>query len=274
MERLIPVPGGRLFAISEGDGPPIVLLHAAIAHHKAWDAMVPGLADSGFRVVRYDLRSFGASPTDDVEFSARADLIAVLDDFGIDRAALVGNSRGGEIALDTAVEFPERVVAVVGVGAGLSGFESEPTAEERVVYREWMRLAQAGEPDREEMIDLEVRLWVDGPGQPRGRVDDAIRESVRTMNRPLHRAERVQGRPISLDPPANSRLTDLRCPVMAVAGALDVSDVAATARHLEEAAPNARAVVWPDVAHMIGMEAPDRLNALIVDFLAPLRPWA
>jgi pimeloyl-ACP methyl ester carboxylesterase len=105
-------------------------------------------------------------------------------------------------------------------------------------------------------------------------VDDAIRESVRTMNRPLHRAERVQGRPISLDPPANSRLTDLRSPVMAVAGALDVSDVAATAGRLEEAAPNARAVVWPDVAHMIGMEAPDRLNALIVDFLAPLRPWA
>ena len=38
--------------------------------------------------------------------------------------------------------------------------------------------------------------------------------------------------------------------------------------------PNARAVVWPDVAHMIGMEAPDRLNALILDFLAPLAPWA
>ena len=61
--------------------------------------------------------------------------------------------------------------------------------------------------------------------------------------------------------------------VLAVAGELDFSDMAQTARHLEAAAPNARAVVWPDVAHMIGMEAPDRLNALIVDFLAPLRPW-
>jgi pimeloyl-ACP methyl ester carboxylesterase len=60
---------------------------------------------------------------------------------------------------------------------------------------------------------------------------------------------------------------------LAVAGALDISDVAEAARRLEAAAPNARAVVWPDVAHMIGMEAPDRLNALIVEFLAPLRPW-
>jgi len=49
--------------------------------------------------------------------------------------------------------------------------------------------------------------------------------------------------------------------------------VVQTAHYLEENAPNGRAVVWPDVAHMIGMEAPARLNALIVDFLAPLRPW-
>ena len=63
------------------------------------------------------------------------------------------------------------------------------------------------------------------------------------------------------------------CPVLAVAGALDLSEIVQTARRIEAAAPNARAVVWPDVAHMIGMEAPDRLNALIVDFLAPLRPW-
>jgi len=60
---------------------------------------------------------------------------------------------------------------------------------------------------------------------------------------------------------------------VAVAGGLDFSDVAQTALRLEAAAPHARAVLWPDVAHMIGMEAPDRLNDLIVEFLAPLRPW-
>jgi pimeloyl-ACP methyl ester carboxylesterase len=83
----------------------------------------------------------------------------------------------------------------------------------------------------------------------------------------------VTGRPIKLDPPANDRLAELRCPVLAVAGGFDLSEIVQTARHLEADAPNARAVVWPDVAHLIGMEAPDRLNALIVEFLAPLRPW-
>ena len=56
MERFVEVPGGRLFAKSDGVGPPIVLLHAAIADHRAWDPMVPGLIAAGFAAVRYDYR--------------------------------------------------------------------------------------------------------------------------------------------------------------------------------------------------------------------------
>ena len=274
MERFIEVPGGRLFAVSEGAGPPIVLIHAAIVDLRAWDAMAPGLVVAGFRVVRYDYRAFGASTTEDVEFSNRADLLAVLDAFGIERAAFVGNSRGGQIAFDTAIEFPDRVVAVVGVGAGLGGFDGGLTPEEELLFQEGERLEAAPEPDLEAIVDLDVRVWVDGPGQRPDRVGSAVREAVRVMDRPLYERGRVKGRPLELDPPANERLGELRCHVLAVAGALDLSEIAQTARRLEAAAPNARAVVWPDVAHMIGMEAPHRLNALIVEFLEPLRPWA
>ena len=94
------------------------------------------------------------------------------------------------------------------------------------------------------------------------------------MDRPLYEAGRVVGRPIPLDPPAAERLPDLRCPVLAVAGLLDVSDVAETAQHVEAHAPNARAVLLPDVAHMIGMERPAELAGLVIEFLAALRPWA
>lgn len=273
MERFIEVPGGRVFAVSEGVGPPIVLVHAAIADLRAWDAMVPGLVFAGFNVVRYDYRAFGRTTTDNVDFSNRADLLAVLDAFGIGRAALVGNSRGGQIALDTAIEFPERVVAVVGVGAGLGGFAGKLTPDELAIFARAEEVLSASEPDLDAIADQAVRLWVDGPGQPPGRVDPSIREAIRRMCRPLSERGRVRGRPIALDPPANDRLVELRCPVLAVAGALDISSMVQAAHRLEAAAPNARAVVWPDVAHMIGMEAPDRLNALILDFLAPLRPW-
>jgi pimeloyl-ACP methyl ester carboxylesterase len=273
VKRLVEVPDGRLFAMSDGQGPPIVLIHAAIVDLRSWDAMVPGLVQAGFQVVRYDYRGFGATRTRNTGFSHQTDLVAVLDAFEIERAALVGNSRGGGIAFDTAIEYPDRVVAVVGVGASLSGYEAEATPQEQALFGEWGRLMSMPELDREKVVELGLRVWVDGPGQQPDRLSDAIHDAVRTMYRPQLQPH-AEGRPIPLHPPANDRLEELRCPVLAVAGALDVSTIAANARRLEAAAPNAHAVILPDVAHMIGMEAPDKLNALIVDFLAPLRPWS
>ncbi len=105
-ERFVDVAGCRLFTVDEGDGPPIVLLHAGVADLRSWDALAPLLVAAGYRVVRYDARGFGRSPTEDVEFSHRADLLAVMDALGIGRTVLVGNSRGGVLAFDTAIETP------------------------------------------------------------------------------------------------------------------------------------------------------------------------
>ena len=274
MERFVDVPGSRLFTVAEGKGPPIVLLHAWVANHKAWDAMVPGLVDAGYRVIRYDTRTFGASPTDDVEFSHRADLVAVLDAYGIERAALIGNSGGGRTAIEAAVEFPDRVAAVVAIGAGLQGFQGEVTPLERSLFAEWQRLEGADPKDPDALTELGLRVWLDGPGESPDRVPADVREALRSMSRPLHDPGRVQGTAIELDPPTNDRLEELRCPVLAIAGALDLVSVAGAALRMEAGAPNTRAVIMPGVAHMIGMEKPDLLNALVLDFLSPLRPWA
>jgi len=274
MEGYIEVPSGRLFTKSEGDGPPIVLIHAAIVDHRSWDAVVPGLVAAGYRVIRYDMRGFGRSMALDEDFSDRDDLRAVLDAFGVRQAAAVGNSRGGCVALDAAIETPDRIVAIVGLGTEPRGFEGSTTPIEDELSAEEERLVSAPVPNPDAIADLMVRTWVDGPGQPPDRVSPAIREAVREAARPLYAPGHVAGRRTQLDPPANARLGDLNCPVLAVVGALDMVWMVEAAHRLEEAAPNARAVVWPDVAHLVGMEQPDRLVALIADFLAPLRPWA
>jgi pimeloyl-ACP methyl ester carboxylesterase len=273
MERFVDVPGGRLFAVEEGVGPPLILIHAAIVDHTSWDPMVPALISAGYRVIRYDLRGFGASTTDDVEYSDRADLRAVLDAFGVRHAAIVGNSKGGHIALEMAIESPDRVVAVVPIGAGPGGFQGGTTPLEQAIFDESERVESADPRDPDAIVDLLVRVWVDGPGQPATRVPSEIRETVRRLARPLHEPGHVAGRGIPMIPPTNDRLGDLGCPVLAVAGALDLSLFAEALQRLETAAPNARTVMWPDVAHMIGMEQPERLAALVIDFLAPLRPW-
>ncbi len=270
-ERMIPVPGGRLYAADEGVGPPIVLLHAGIVDLRAWDSLVPQLVELGYRTVRYDARGFGRSETADVEYSNRADLVAVMDTFGMSQACLVGNSRGGHIALDAAVEFSDRVAAVVTLGSDVGGYEAPSTPEELAFFEEMERLEKAADADA--TADLHVRIWVDGPGQPPDRVPAAIREAVRAMDREVGDPTRVRGRPIPLDPPADLRLADLRVPILAIAGGLDVSDLWAAAQHLEQSCPSARAILLPDVAHMIAMEAPARVAELIDGFLRPLLPF-
>ena len=269
--RWVEVPGGRLHVVVDGEGPPILLVHAGIVDLRSWDSLVPYLRAAGHRVVSYDGRGFGQSITEDVEFSNRADLRAVLDDLGIERAALVGNSRGAMICLDTILESPGRAVAFAWVGGGIGGFEAEATPFEAALYER--ADAAFAAHDVAAMAEIEVEIWVDGIGQPSTRVPSRIRDAVREMDLPLLRPDRVTGRPIPLDPPANGRLGELRLPVLAVVGALDTTDTQAAAIRLADSVAGARRVVVPNAAHMVGMEAPEQLAGLILDLVRPLGTW-
>ena len=186
---------------------------------------------------------------------------------GIDRAVLVGNSMGGVHSFSTAIEYPARVAARRRRRRRARRLRAEVPPAEAELFAEMERLEAADPPDPDAIADIDVRGWVDGPGQPADRVPAWIRDTVRDWDRELNQPDRVTGRQVRLDPPAAERLAELSCPVLAVAGALDFSEVAATARHLAANAPDARAVVWDDVAHMIGMEQPERLAAEIVAFV-------
>jgi 3-oxoadipate enol-lactonase len=264
------VPRGRLRYRDEGEGPPVVLIHAGIAQLESWDTVAAALVNAHLRVLRPDLRGWGHSTTEDVAFSPRADLVALLDARAVDQAVLVGNSMGGLLAFDVAIEHPERVIGVIGVGAGLGGYDGGDTADEAKIFAEMERLEAADPPDPDAIAELDVRAWVDGPGQPEGRAPQWIRDAVREWDRAINQPRHVMGQRQQLDPPAAERLEQLTCPVFAVAGTLDFTYVVDTARYLELNAPNARAIVWDDVAHMIGMEQPDRLADMIVAFAGQL----
>jgi pimeloyl-ACP methyl ester carboxylesterase len=273
LDTFVDVPGGRLKVVAEGDGPPIVLLHSAVVDMRSWDAVVPLLVGTGYRVVTYDTRGYGESTTDDVAFSNRADLRAVMDATGVRQAVVVGNSRGAMIALDTILESPERFVAFAWVGGGIGGYEGgEPSPAELAIFEEADGFESAG--DTEALLDLELRVWLDGVGQPPTRVPAALREAFLRMDRPLLDPGHMFGRPIPLEPSASGRLGDIRIPTLVVVGALDTIGTRASAAHLAETVEGARLVTFPDVAHMVGMEAPERLAELIVELLAPLPRWS
>jgi len=268
----VDVPGGRLALEDEGAGPPIVLVHSAIVNRRSWDALTPLLVDAGYRVIRYDMRGFGESIAEPVEYAPWEDLIAVMGSCGVGRAAVVGNSWGASNALDTVIEFPDRFVALGWLGGGIGGFDRGKTPEEQALMDAEGKAEEDGDPDL--AAELDVQIWVDGVGQPGTRVPASIREAARAMDRQLLEPGREFGTNRLTEPRANDRLTTVLIPVLAIIGELDTSGTRAAARRLAEGAPNVRLESWPDVAHMVAMEQPDRVAATLVDFLAPLPRWS
>lgn len=266
-ERMITVPGGELFTAADGDGPPILLLHAGVVDSRVWEPFVPLLTGAGYRAIRYDARGFGRSNTEDVEFRRTDDLLAVLDAFGIERAALVGNSQGGQIALDFAVSHPERVAALVQLASGIGGLDVPMSPRDEAVEARYEEIDQAG--DVEALTDFELALWGAGVEQPVERLSPDLRAFLRPMFAEANEG-RPRGRQVPLDPPAAERLDRLTMPVLFAHGALDFSYVELFGRHLEANVPGARFVVIPGVAHLVAVEAPEETARLILDLIRPL----
>lgn len=121
---LVDVNNARLWVEDDGEGSPILFLHGGLGDARLWEPVAERLRDA-FRCIRYDVRFFGRSEGPDEEWSAVDDSIAVLDVLGVPRAAVVGLSMGGGIALRVAQEHPDRVTAVVHVAGAVGPFELE-----------------------------------------------------------------------------------------------------------------------------------------------------
>jgi 3-oxoadipate enol-lactonase len=248
-----------------GDGPAVALLHEGVCDLRMWDELVEALAPE-FTVLRYDMRGYGDSTLPPGPFSQSGDLLALLDHAGIERAALVGVSYGGRVALDTAFVAPERVTALVLAAPGLQGHEWSKVV--RDFGDEEERLLDSG--DLAAATDLNVRLWVDGPNRGPDPVREAARERVRTMQQ---RAFDVQVAAYESTPApgpedlVNLRLGDIRAPTMVVVGDADVPDFVEIAARLEAELAEVRKVVLPDTAHTIPLERPDEFRELALEFL-------
>jgi pimeloyl-ACP methyl ester carboxylesterase len=264
----LPIGGARLYYELSGVGPVVVLIHAGIADSGMWGEQIPAL-EAYFRVLRYDVRGYGQSELTATwpAYSDFNDLRMLLEHFSIDRVHLIGCSMGGGIAIDFALAHPDMVDRIVLSGAGVGRF-LPPSDDLRQGWAQVEEALEAG--DLELALELENRMWVDGPRRGPGDVAPELRERVREMNRRVYNnAAALVGEPeaLSLDPPASQRLAELGVPVLVTAGELDVADVLALADFLAANLPNASAVILPDAGHMLPMEQPAAFNRLVLEFL-------
>ncbi len=152
--------GATLYYELVGEGEPLVLVHAGIADSRMWDAQIEVFAQR-YRVIRYDMRGFGRTSMVEGPYSHHEDLRGLLDFLDVRWAHLLGCSMGGATVLDFALRYPEKVGALVLVGSAVSGFEGdfEPPGQ----WNELVAADEAGDLGRGS--ELEVQIWVDGPGR-------------------------------------------------------------------------------------------------------------
>ncbi len=260
------VHGASLYYEIAGEGRPVVLLHAGIADCRMWDAQMATFARE-FLVLRYDMRGFGRSSLPPGEFAPYDDLAGLLDALGLDSAALVGASMGGAVALDFALTYPERVEGLVLAAASAGGMPYYSPA----ILRGWEALEAALERgDKEAAIEIDLRMWVDGPQRTPDQVDADLRARVRAMNAPLYDLPQGISRERRLDPPALARLGEITAPTLILAGALDMTDMMTLAERLQAGIAGSRMAVVSHVAHLINLERPLKFDELALGFLRSL----
>jgi pimeloyl-ACP methyl ester carboxylesterase len=224
-QSFLTVNGVRLWYEDIGSGKAVTLLHAGVCDHRQWDDQVPALA-ANYRVIRYDMRGFGESEIKPGQATMAGDLLGVLDALGVEQTALIGCSMGGAAVIDFTVTHPERVGALITVGAGLSGAPEHEDPPEQVAVMEEAEAAQkAGDWDK--LNQLEARYWCQGFGRSADQVKpDVMRRflEMNTNNNRRYAAGEWEGAEFSpLDPPAFGRLGSLTTPTLVIVGSGDVT---------------------------------------------------
>lgn len=138
--RYVEVPGARLHVAEAGEGSPVLCLHGWPQHWWVWREVIPALAGE-HRVICPDLRGFGWSeaPPGPYEISElAADMVALLDELGLDEVDLIGHDWGGYTGFLLCLDAPERIRNYLALGIVHPWFEPpkpSPQALQRAAYQ-------------------------------------------------------------------------------------------------------------------------------------------
>jgi pimeloyl-ACP methyl ester carboxylesterase len=254
---IVNVEGGTLMWEESGDGPPVVLLHPGPFDSRAWDDQFAPLAEH-YRVIRYDLRGHGNSSPPAGPYAHHEDLLALVDLLELQQVHLVGLSLGASVAVDFALEHPERVASLALASPGLSGWTWG--------RQEWRRpLAQAVAAHDEQRV-VEARLSDESLAP--AMEQPALADRLRQMARDNVACWMAPDPEVPLEPPAVARLGDLHGPLLLLIGARDTFDIHAIVERLATVVPGARVATFDGAGHLPNMEQPEAFNRELLGWLA------
>jgi pimeloyl-ACP methyl ester carboxylesterase len=272
-QRWVDVAGQSVNVIDIGQGEEtIVFIHGLAGSWVNWLENIPAFSDR-YRVIAMDLPGFGSSPMPGEKISIPGYgrfVDALLDRLGVGAAVVVGNSMGGFIGAEIAIQFPPRVERLVLISA--AGLSIEYRRDERIlaVMRRFER-----------MLTM-YGVWIGtrtGPLVRRPRSRRALMRVVAEHAELLPAAlvaEQIKGsgKPGFIDAldaltdyPIRARLPEIACPTLIVWGAEDRLVPVRDADEFERLIPDARKIVFPDTGHVAMFERPRAFNELLDAFL-------
>lgn len=248
-----------------GDGMAVVLLHAGLTDSRLWEPQLSSFGKS-HAVLRVDLPGFGNSPFEGNPVSFRGAVREAMDAEGIDRAALVGVSLGGNTALQLTLDSPDRVSALVLVGAGLP--DHDWSVEVKSFFDEEEAALERGDVDA--AVAANLRMWLSGPHRRLEDMDPAIRELVEEMQRQAFRQQKGHEdvRMLRLEPSESERLAEVTVPTLVVTGDEDVQDIHRIADRLAAGIPGAERASLRGAAHLPSLERPTEFDRIVLGFLS------
>jgi 3-oxoadipate enol-lactonase len=237
----------------QGSGPAVILLTGSNLDRRMWNREAAWLSKT-HTVVRYDLRAHGESDTATEPFSMVGDLVGVLDALKIQKAALIGLSAGAAIALDAALEIPDRIDRIVLAGPAPSGYPAKPLP----FAADMMAALKAGDYQKLKEILLASSVFAAPPeAQP------LVRQMVTENNR-LWTARRE----LMLAPrPAVDRLESVRVPTLVLVGDKDEFQ-REPAELLAKRIPGARIVRIAGGGHLLNLTSPAEFQRAVEAFLS------
>ena len=243
-------PEGSIYYQSTGTGSPALLLSHGFAASSAMFA--PNISALSLRnlVLTWDLRGHGRSeyPTDPACYSsaaALADIAALLDAAGLERAVLGGQSLGGYLSLAFALKHPHRVAGLVLIDTG-PGFRNE------AARNDWNRRAN----DTAARLAERGLAAVGGSGELH---DDEHRDATGL-------ALAARGTLTQQDSHVLDGLPNIAVPTLIIVGAQDTPFLGA-ADYMAAKIPDRHVVVIPDAGHAPNIDKPSLFNAQVQAFL-------
>lgn len=229
-----------------GSGTPLVLIHGYPLDHTIWDDVAPLLEDT-FDIIMPDVRGFGASAASYDPYSIddmAGDIASLLNDLGVEKAAIVGHSMGGYIALAFARLFPTHIR-----GLGLVSSQAVADSPER----------KQGRYDTADQINEKgVRVVSEGMS-PKLATNPQLQKNVKTLIEKQSAAGLIGAlKAMAEREDSENLLTLLDYAVTIVHGDADELIPVQRGREMKELVPQANYVEVAGAGHLPMMEAADK----------------